>query len=169
MTASNQGSEKIDEDTVLAPLQQQFAIQPPAELDRRVKQFYRDNLAQQPASAVMPPESNAWRQRIVACWQLFQQAPAVAGSLVAASLLLGICSALIVPMLWQTEQAVLLPVNTSMVLRNGQSTVGSNAQLSAEQWLEVIAELLVQQRVEEAHLQLQAFRQHYPDLGTIKP
>jgi hypothetical protein len=165
-------AEQINDDSVLAPLQQHFSIDPPAELDQQVKQMFRDHLAQQQAkSSQLSATSQPWLQQLLEFWQLSKQTPAIAGTLVTMSLLAGVLSGLLLPSPWREQQQPIQPADTKMVLRNGHSSTASqiaaitnNAQLSAEQWLEIIAELLIQQRVEEAHVQLQAFRQRHPNL-----
>ena len=173
MKPSDHIPELMDADPLLAPVQKQSSLEPPAELDQRVKQMYRDTVSsQQVQPAGLIDSVKQWYQQILAYWHFFRQTPAIAGTLLTVCILSGLLSGLFLPSPWRDKQQTIRSVDTSMVLRNGSqvtdsqiATISSNAQLPAEQWLEVIAELLVQQRVEEARFQLRAFRKHYPDFG----
>ncbi len=168
MKPSDQIPDHIDDDIELSPLKQQFSMEPPAELDQRVKQSFRRVIAGQDNSGQNPSlNKHTWYQQLQTCWQLANQAPAIVACLLLVSLLTGLLSGLNMPSPWRDEAQPLKPADTKLILRNGDSTaqtraIAKNAQLPSEQWLEIIAELLVQQRVEEANIQLQAYRRQYP-------
>jgi hypothetical protein len=172
MKTFDQIAEQLGDGSILEPLQQHFPSQPPAELDQKIKKMFRDHVAlQQAESSASLTTNQAWYQHILAYWRLSRQRPAIAGTLATMVLLTGVLSGLVLPSPWRGQQQPIMPADTKMVLRNGHSATASqaaaianNAQLPTEQWLEIIAELLVQQRVEEAHVQLQAFRKHHPNL-----
>jgi hypothetical protein len=176
MNPSDHIPEQIDDDLLLVPVQKQCSLEPPAELDQRVKQMYRNTVSSQQAQpAGLIDSIKQWYQLILAYWRFFRQTPAIAGSLLTVCILSGLLSGLLLPSPWRDKQQTIQSVDTSMVLRNGSqatdsqtATISSNAQLPAEQWLEIIAELLVQQRVEEAQFQLQAFEKHYPNFGGLR-
>jgi len=176
MKPSDHIPEQIDDDPLLASLQKQCSLEPPAELDQRVKQMYREAINAQRAAQHVSVFASARQllQQLMAYWRFFRQTPAVAATLLVSCLLTGLLSGLLLPSPWRDQQQIIQSVDTAMVLRNGSTTTNSQTtasgypQLPAEQWLEIIAELLVQQRVEEAQLQLQAFRKRYPDLGVLK-
>lgn len=176
MKPSDHIPEHIDDDLLLASLQKQCSIEPPSELDQRVKQMYRDTVSsQQVQPAGLIDSVRQWYRQILMYWRFFRQTPAIAGTLLTVCLLTGLLSGLILPSPWRDKQQPIQSVDTSMVLRNGShttdsqsATVSSYAQLPAEQWLEIIAELLVQQRVEEAQIQLQAFKNHYPNFAGVR-
>ncbi len=172
MKPSDHIPEQIDDDSLLSPVQRHCSLEPPAELNQRVKQMYRNTVnSQQVHPAGLLDSVKQWSQQILEYGHLFRQTPVIAGTMLTVCLLAGLLGGLLLPSPWRDQQPV-QSVSTAMVLRNGSlatdsqiATISSNAQLPAEQWLEIIAELLVQQRVEEAQFQLRAFRKHYPDFG----
>ena len=163
MKTSDQIPEQIDDDAELAPLKHHFSIAPPVELDQKVKHSFQSAFSEtDQTKSARPSIKDTWNQQLQTCWQLSRQAPAMSAGLLIVSLFTGIISGLN----WRTEQQPIAPSETKLILRNGNlpalpRNIANNAQLPSEQWLEIIAELLVQQRVEEANKQLQAYRTHH--------
>lgn len=177
MNHSDHIPEHIDDDPLLASLRQQCSVEPPAELDQRIKQLYRDTVSSQHTRPAHWFDSvrNCY-QHGLSYWQFFRQTPAIAATLLMFCVLTGLLGGLLLPSPWRDDQQTMQSVTTTMVLRNGSNATRSQttlmtdpARLPADQWLELIAELLVQQRVEEAQHQLRAFRKRYPDFGVSTP
>lgn len=135
--------------------------QPPAPaVDRNIRQAYRDMLGQ--AKPAKPQSSGLWQQ--LSDLFVSQYRDLLFGS-VAASLLLGVTAGLLLPDLWQNDEPDQAVIADILQTRGAavSSASASHLAMPAEEWLESIAELLLQGRVSEAQKQLVQFEARYPE------
>ena len=135
--------------------------QPPAPvINANIRQAYREILGS--PQSVKPEKVGLWQQ-----WSglLLSQHRAMLLGTMAASLLLGIVTGLLLPALWQSTEPNQAVIADILQTRGASTTPISARHLAVptEVWLESIAELLLQGRVSEARQQLVQFEARYPE------
>ncbi len=160
MQYSNEPADQPGQDPLAGDIRA-LLDQPPAPvINANVRQAYREILGQ--TQSVEPEKAGRWQPL---CDLLLSQHRDLLFGTVAASLLLGVVTGLLLPALWQStepDQSVVADI----LQTRGTSTAPASAShlaMSAEVWLESIAELLLQGRVSEARQQLAQFEARYPE------
>lgn len=158
MQYSNEPADQPEED-LLAVNIRALLDQPPAPtVDANIRQTYRDILGQ--AKPVKLPRPGAFRQLRDL---LTSQHRSLLFGTVGASLLLGVTTGLLLSTVWKNTESD-QSVGAELLQTRGALTPSASAThlaMPAEEWLESIAELLLQGQVGEARKQLAQFEAHY--------